>query len=351
VTKPPTQNYGKASGPLLSIKQDFFTKNDEMLAEQLRLGQVYTAQDFRTDCKCCGQPIEGVDFVKQGIGYILCPTCSHLNGAHDDSAAFCAAVYTDDSGKQYATHYEASDKVAYDDRVRDIYVPKAEFLLGALEKDGQNPLELAYADFGAGSGYFISALMNQGAKHAAGFEVSQAQVDLARAVNSNVEMTRHDLDETAPLASSTRADVVSLIGVLEHLQRPREFLQAVSQNTAVTYLFLSVPLFSPCVFLEMVFPKIMQRQLTGGHTHLFTEASLDWMRDEFGFEKTAEWWFGTDMVDLFRMVQVSMEKSTDTKGMTENWVGAFGPVIDALQLELDKRHLSSEVHQLWRIRR
>jgi hypothetical protein len=351
MSTPPFQKYGKASGPLLSIKQDFFTKNDEMLAEQRRLGLVYTAQKPRSECKCCGGPIDGVDFVKQGIAYVLCPTCSHLNGAHDDSAAFCAAVYTDDSGEQYATHYQAQDKPAFDARVRDIYIPKAEFLFKALEKDGQDPIGFTYADFGAGSGYFVSALMTQGAKRATGFEVSQAQVNLALAMNPDADMTCHDLDETVSLARSTGADVVSLIGVLEHLQRPREFLHAVSKNASVTYLFLSVPLFSPCVFLEIVFPGVMQRQLIGGHTHLYTEASLDWARGEFGFEKAGEWWFGTDLVDLFRMVQVTMGKSENTSGMTDRWAQMIGPALDGMQLEIDKRHLSSEVHQLWRIRR
>ena len=118
--------YGKPSGPLLSHKQAFFTDNDRFVAEQRRLAAIYTAQPTRNLCKCCDGAIGAADFVKDGIGYAFCARCGHMNGVHEDTAAFCAALYTEDAGKQYAKHYSAGDREAYAKRVRDIYVPKAE---------------------------------------------------------------------------------------------------------------------------------------------------------------------------------------------------------------------------------
>ncbi len=56
-------------------------------------------------------------------------------------------------------------------------------------------------------------------------------------------------------------------------------------------------MFSPSVYFEMVFPTVFHRDLACGHTHLYIDSSLDWTCREFGFERLAEWWFGTDIVD------------------------------------------------------
>ena len=43
------------------------------------------------------------------------------------------------------------------------------------------------------------------------------------------------------------------------------------------YLFISVPTFSFSVFLENANQDIFPRQLSGGHTHLYTEESLNYL--------------------------------------------------------------------------
>jgi len=157
---------------------------------------------------------------------------------------------------------------------------------------------------------------------------------------------QHDMDNIVNLARTADCDVLSMIGVLEHLQKPREVLAAMRDNPRIRYFYMSVPLFSPCVFFEMIFPDIFHRQLSAGHTHLFTESSLDWLCREFGMKRRAEWWFGTDMVDLFRSVYVKLEDENGTEGMSSTWSNVFAPAIDGLQSTLDQRKQSSEVHML-----
>jgi len=94
--------YGKSSGALLSHKQNFFADNDKLLAEGREIGSIYTDQPRRVNCKCCAEPLDGTSFHKQGIEYILCAHCTHLNGAHQDTDDFCRAVYVDNGGAQYA---------------------------------------------------------------------------------------------------------------------------------------------------------------------------------------------------------------------------------------------------------
>ena len=344
------QKFGKSAGSLLSQKADFFSDNERLHREISKIGDVYKQQPLRTECKCCGAPLEGERFEKQGIGYVLCNRCGHLSGIHEDTDAFCAAVYTEAGGADYAKTYTAQDREAYKARVEGIYRPKADFLDQALIDAGETPADMRFADFGAGSGYFVSAMRGVGWQNVSGYEVSAVQSALANEMNGAGSVLQHDLDDTVSLAGSVAADVVSMIGVLEHVQHPRPILSALAANPAVRYFYISVPLHSTSVVLEAVFPNVFQRQLSAGHTHLFTEKSLDWMCNEFGLERAAEWWFGTDIVDLFRAVTVELQRTPETEGLTDMWRETIAPLIDDMQMLLDKRKLSSEVHMLLRFK-
>ena len=58
-----------------------------------------------------------------------------------------------------------------------------------------------------------------------------------------------------------KSDCVSLIGVLEHLQKPQEIFRALNQSKA-KYLYVSVPLFSLTSLLEHISPKVFPRLLS-----------------------------------------------------------------------------------------
>jgi len=270
----------------------------------------------------------------------------HLNGAYEDTDEFCKVVYADDGGKEYAENYQSKDIEKYNYRLASIYIPKAEFLYTSLLNDNVDPHDLKYLDFGAGSGYFVGALLKVGLPSVSGTEVSSYQVDFGNEMIGNELLRTHSLAETDDVLRHTDANVVSLVGVLEHLQNPRSALASLQQNTHVDYLFISVPLFSLSVYLEMFSPDVYHRQLHSSHTHLYTEESLRHMASEYEFEIISEWWFGTDMVDLYRNIYVNMEKSQCSEKLINTFKAMMLPVIDAAQLEFDKKHLSSEVHLL-----
>lgn len=340
------RRYGKPSGPLLSLKSHFFSDNERLLDEQRQLAALYAQQARRTRCKACDNPIDKVAFSKLGVDYMICPRCGHLNGAYEDSDAFCAAVYTDASGAAYARAYSAADREAYRIRTRDIYVPKAKFLVESLATLGEDPGTLSYADLGAGSGYFVAALRSTGLVTVRGHEVSATQVALANDMAGEELVEMHALDETVALAGQLQANVVSLIGVLEHLQQPRQLLAALRSNPSVSYVYISVPLFSPSVFFELAFPEVMQRHLSGAHTHLYTESSLEWTCREFSLRRMAEWWFGSDIVDLYRGILIRLAQNEATAESAAIWQEMLKPAVDGMQESLDSRRLSSEVHML-----
>lgn len=338
--------YGKPSGPLIKHKTAFFDENRKRLEELQAIALVYMQQPRRTHCKNCESALGEKLFRKQGIEYHACPNCTHINGAHQDTDAFCKSLYTSDGGKVYGKDYHCEGNAEYFRRLDDVYVPKAEFLADALAEAGEEPASLRFADLGAGSGYFVGALKKCGMITAHGYDVARSQVELGNSMLDCETLTCHDLQDTAQIVSELDSKVVSFLGVLEHLQNPRDVWSAVASNPRIEYMFFSVPLFSPCIFFEMVFPEVMPRQLAGGHTHLYTESSIDHCCNEFGFERLSEWWFGTDMVDLYRSVLVTLLEQNEMKQVADVWGDMFTWVIDDIQMGMDIKHRSSEVHML-----
>ena len=44
------------------------------------------------------------------------------------------------------------------------------------------------------------------------------------------------------------------------------------------------------------------------HTHVFTDQSIRYMAKKYKFKIISEWWFGTDIVDLFRNLSIEIYK-------------------------------------------
>ncbi len=339
------KRFGKKAAGILGVGQSFFAENEDALSQNRAQARLYTAQPRRTSCKICAAPLpSAAAFVKHEIPYAFCTRCGHLNGLHEDTPSFCAAIYADPA---YGHYYESKDAAAFQYRVDAVYVPKVRFLVDALRATNVDPLSLRYVDWGAGSGYFVSALLREGMRHATGYEVSPSQTAYANKMVPGDHCRQVRLEDTVSTLATVEAEVVSLIGVLEHLGEPRQALAALRANASVRYVFLCLPLFSFCVFLEMAFPHVYPRHLVCDHTHLFTKSSIAWMAREFGLQQRAEWWFGSDMLDLYRHVLITLEGNAETRSMAGAWSETMKPLIDPMQLVLDHQQVPSEVHLLF----
>lgn len=331
------------------MKQFFFQEDESLLAHTRRIAQIYKDQPLRTRCKACDEPLAGKRFSKQEIAYILCIQCDHLNGAHEDTENFTRAIYTEEESEIFSIAYSPENAERFNWRVREVYEPKVQFLFEGLRHAGEEPESLAYCDVGAGSGYFISALRNSGIQDVVGFEVSSSLVNIANTMIGDAIVKKTDVDQIEHEIENSKADVLNLIFVLEHIRDPRGILAAAARNPRVRYVYMPVPLFSPSVFFEAAFPSVFHRQLSAGHTHLFTEKSLARLCNWAGMEGIAEWWFGSDATDLFRLMLLSFNRSEDTVGLAEVWQDRMMPILDDLQTSLDRRRMSSEVHLLARV--
>lgn len=340
------RKYSKPAADILKIKESFFKENDRLYQENVRWAEAYRAQPRRTKCKNCNAVLSAVLFTKMNIDYFLCGRCNHLNGGHEDTAEFVRYIYAEEDGT-YAQHYGAVDMEAYLTRVKAIYQPKADFLVQCLDAVGEKCSDLGYCDIGAGSGYFVYALRHGcGFKKVAGYEVSPKQVALANEMLAERRVTLQELGEPTEVLTASEADVVSMIGVLEHLRDPRAALERISANRNIRYLYLCLPLFSYSVFFELVNQQLYNRQLAGDHTHLYTLESLSWLCKEFGFGIVGEWLFGTDAVDLFRFISVQMGKLGCNEQMLQLFSTKFSAVLDGLQQVMDHSGFCSEVHVL-----
>ena len=170
------KKFGKSYLQIMKYKEGFYKDNDSYLKEGEKVSEIYRRQPVRTKCVICGEKISELtrSFKHHNIKYYICEKCGHINGEFLETDEYSKEIY---QGTDYGAVYREDEKREYSERVKDIYVPKAEFLLDSLKRsraEGINSFK--YLDVGAGSGYFVQALRLQNVD-AYGIEVSNSQVD------------------------------------------------------------------------------------------------------------------------------------------------------------------------------
>lgn len=333
--------YSKSSKFYIDSKLDFFINNERHLKKSLKLNSLYSIQPIRVYCKLCSAKLsDQVDFESHGIGYKFCKNCNHLNGIYEDTKEFIENLYISDAGENYSLNYIDESFIK---RSNDIYLPKVDFLLSNLPNQHYNLL-----DVGCGAGYFVHAAISKGL-NAQGIDVSKTLIEYG---NQNISLVMG----TKPLKFvqeedfineiiNTKAEIISAIGVIEHLREPHKFFEAFRQSDA-THLMYSVPMFSFSVILENMFENVYPRQLSGAHTHLFTEESLLKMNELLNVNIIAEWRFGTDIIDLFRHIRINLENNNSSKTMLNQFESKFFKIVDDIQHIFDKNEFFSEIHVL-----
>jgi hypothetical protein len=333
----PLIKFSKPSTAVIKNKKSFFDENEKHLAYVRGVNNLYTSQPPRKFCKTCGSPLNAATINIQDVQYAICGTCGHFNGLHQDTHDFAKVVYTAGHGENYSKNYK-SDYMA---RVVDIYKPKVEFLGEALAEDGVT--NFAISDVGCGGGHFVAAC-EQLQIRCVGYDTNAELIRLGSEMLSENSVQVSELEDITDVIRSVNTPVLSLIGVLEHLMNPLEALMAFKESDA-KYLYLQVPLFSFSVLLESANKDIFPRQLNAGHTHLYTRQSLEYLKNRFQFKTVGEWWFGTDMVDLFR--HLSIKASVDEESRNELIWKLLGSHIDDLQSVLDRTKNCSGVNLIW----
>jgi hypothetical protein len=92
--------------------------------------------------------------------------------------------------------------------------------------------------------------------------------------------------------------------------------------------------------------EYFNRHLAGGHTHLYTIESIEHFCKEFDFKIVGKWFFGMNLMDLYRFNFLKMNEDSSSEQVASLFLDKFLPLIDELQLILDRAEFSSEVHLL-----
>ena len=334
--------FGKSFSDLDKIKQDLYYDNSNLLEKQNKIKKIYLSQPRRKKCKACNVKLNGYSFINHGIKYIECKNCGHVNGNNQDSKTFVNKIYISKKTGYSKNYYEKNVK-KFILRQRKIYDPKAKFLKNVF----LNHKNVKVLDVGAGSGYFVSSLIDVGFKDVKGLEVSKDQVKFGKTILKKLKKNQNKLENLSyenilKYIEKTNFNCISLMGVLEHLVDMSVILKSIKKNKSIKYIYLQVPMFSFSCIFENIFEKVFNRHLGGGHTHLFTEKSLLKFMKKFGFKEHSAWWFGTDFSDLYRSIIVTMKNKNYLplyKKITE-----LKSLIDKFQFELDRKKMSTLVH-------
>ena len=279
--------------------------------------------------------IENKPFLKShGIDYKWCFNCSHLNGCYEDSEKFLKYLYSQDNGSNYSANY----KKDYFSRVVNIYNPKIKFLKKVIKK------KFDILDIGCGAGHLVKACEKQNIS-AEGYDPNLELIRLGSKFLNKNSIKHVDLKFWHKKVINSQKKVLCLMGVLEHLKQPNLMLRNFNKSN-IQYLYIQVPLFSFTSFLENVIPKVYPRVLSGGHTHLYTKESLYFLAKKYNLKIIGEWWFGTDIADLYRSIKVlSANKNQTYSKLLNKFIYSS---LDKLQNTLDKEKMCSQVHMVFK---
>ena len=340
--------YGKSNAEYMRLKSEFYDLEQNRRWTDLagKVARKYMAQPRREACVACEERLDKPLFVFREVEYSVCGRCGHFNGVHEDTLEFAEYLYKESVEGETLEVYSDHDLEAYRQRVASIYAPKAEFMREAIAEQGVDPNSLTYADLGAGSGHFVMAMRECGLTNAIGYDATPKLVERTNRMHDSEVLRHNEIDELNDLAATAEVDVITMIFALEHIRGLREFLAALKSNPRVKYFFFAVPVFNPSVFLEVVAPEVMPRILGLGHTHLFTDKSIELLCRDFGMTRPAEWWVGANAFDIHRTVSVQLQSLSASAEAPRVWNEMLSPMIDALQLVFDHQKLSSEVHLL-----
>jgi len=336
--------FGKSFKDIEIIKKNLLKENNKLLRIKDNINNIYLAQPKRVKCKACNVKLRGDTFFNHNIKYVECINCSHVNGYHQDNKFFSKKIYVTEN-RQYAKAYHETNIKKFKMRQKKIYDPKALFLKNCFK----NHKKIKVLDVGAGTGYFVASLLHYGFQDAKGLEISKTQVKVGKKFLEKIYKKPKNLEnlsfeEIVRDVEQTNFNCLSMIGSLEHMENMSAIMKAIKKNKKIKYIYILVPMFSFLCGVENLFPKVFNRQLGGGHTHLFTEKSLLTFMKKYRFVDHSAWWFGTDIHDFYRSSILEMGKKNYKP--LQNIIHSMKNIIDSLQLELDKKKISSEVHML-----
>ncbi len=221
-----------------------------------------------------------------GYDYYECNKCEHLFMNPTFDKRDIKKLYTQNISKQHKIYTEVFDK-----RVKQISTPKVEFCNEIIKEKG------LWIDIGCGAGELLVSAKNSG-WDTLGYEVDSKEIEFAKEQGLNIIP---DYLSDSNIKHLSKAKVVSLINVIEHINEPEILLKQIINTIPYnSYLVIETPRHpSLSSFVNFIFPDIVYRHIhPPEHLHIFSEQSLSILFNNVGIKPVALWEFGQDAGDL-----------------------------------------------------
>lgn len=328
--------YSKSSKIISKIQLIDKKQNINELNKRKKFIRLYNKGPKNYNCIICGSKLsQKTDFEFHKVSYTFCTKCHHLNGSRKLNNKKLSQIYKQESKKKSIYFDNYSKK--YNQRVKEIYKPKLDFLKKILK----HPNVL---DFGCGAGHFISSCDKENI-NCIGAEIDKNLVELAPSKIRKKILFRKTNSEIIDIINQNKINCISLIHVIEHLEDPYSVINLFKKSKA-QFLLVAVPLFGFGVIIDLLFKNFNPRTIGGGHFHLFTMKSLNYFFKKTKLKIKSEWWFGSDAYDLYRNTILNLVNKNNRKSkIFLNYLdNILLDPMDNYQNQIDKSKSTSDIH-------
>lgn len=332
--------YSKSSTDIKNEFKIFLNEDSNILKAQIESSKLLNKLPNRKNCILCGTKIEKSKFfMHRNSKYITCNNCGHTQSLSDASLLDKKKI-----SNSFSKIYIPEDNKSYLSRRDRIYDPKLNWVLSELnyipiiKKKLKN---LKWLELGCGAGHFLSSLKKNGFRNYIGIDSNK---DLIKTAQSKCGQNKAiKSDNFLDFIEKSDAEIYVSFFVLEHLDNPKSFWEMMRKKPKGTLFFFSVPTFSFSTLLESLFENYSARSLDNHvHTQLYSDKSIDYIIKKSGYSKRAEWLFGQDSMDLYRLLFINKNPKSPTSSMLNKTIN----LLDEIQIIFDKNRMCDSRHIL-----
>jgi 2-polyprenyl-3-methyl-5-hydroxy-6-metoxy-1,4-benzoquinol methylase len=332
---PVARRYGKTLD-VARLKQPVLA-NLTAHADEIAAMAEYLAQHEEKEpqpvCYICGSATSTAMARIHGFEYVRCGDCDHV---------YTTARYSQQAIQRFYERNEYYSRITYANRdtceYRREHVARPKV---AFTEEYSGRASGSWLDVGSGVGDVVSVLVEHGWR-ATGLELSSTSAAFARET-FGVDLlpcTLADYDD-AHRAQRGTLDVISFLGILEHVTDPIDLLtRAARMLEPRGHLLIQVPnANSISSRIQTVFPEHVFRHMSPvSHIMLFTEHSLTRALALTGFEPVAFWFLGLDVYELLNTLVL-----TNSRVEGSALQSALLAHMDGLQAVFDRAELGDGI--------
>lgn len=265
--------------------------------------------------------------------YVKCNDCGHVYTSSRPSSSNLEEFYRTN---EYWSEVTYANSETYLYRKAHVASPKYQFLRSFLKG---NVRGMKWIDIGCGIGDVISVAKDDGFI-VEGLELSDTSREFARQ-NFGIELKGMSIHDFINYPNAAPYDVISLIGLLEHVADPLSTLsKSVSLAHPNSLFLIQVPnADSLTTKLQQVFSANVYRHASPiEHIQLFTIESLSRLLSNFNLNVYGVWWHGLDIHQLFNELLIATPQYEHSEAQS-----LLTSIYNQLQREVDKTRQSDRI--------